>query len=546
MRSEGEQPASVWPDYIWADYPRAVIRLVTIAHKSPPHLLFASVELLPGEIPPPDPIGPLIENFGDYRLTGSLIVQDVRAAISWYESATEGNLNVPTSQIPITTVPLGPEPEPGRLVVAREPPIIAKWHEGTRLHRMVPLAEPPYPVATFLTRAQNSPRWMTLRTWIADRVHCDLLAMDDCLGGMILLVPNPLIRRFSETPVRQADGGSHLLIQAIARCNQSLATVLVRFREERSDGISILSSARLDEDGRASFDCPGSLEQVQVEVECDVRGPLMITSPGYFIGGDIRIDMYAFVRQFMVALPARRKDEGLTTRAVTSMQPLQQSQQERQGQPAPSIRLSALKSLRMAKSGTDAPGAPWRRAEEEEHIFLDNRTAASMFLRGLVARARETVIFVDPYFDHRDLYEYALEVQWPSCIVTVLTGRGEPKWADRLPDWEGAVRRGEKLLEAVQTINDRLARASRRTIDVLVMGGPVRTYHDRFLVVDENVWHCGHSFNRIGSGEVSLVTSLRKPRAMMAMISADISQADTFSVSVRKLCESFESVTGGG
>lgn len=88
---------SIWPDNIWTDYSRAAIRLVTLAHYSPPHLLFAFVELLPDEIPAPDPIDPQRENFGDYRLTGSLIVQDVRAAITWYESAATGNLSVPAA-----------------------------------------------------------------------------------------------------------------------------------------------------------------------------------------------------------------------------------------------------------------------------------------------------------------------------------------------------------------------------------------------------------------------------------------------------------------
>jgi hypothetical protein len=47
--------------------------------------------------------------------------------------------------------------------------------------------------------------------------------------------------------------------------------------------------------------------------------------------------------------------------------------------------------------------------------------------------------------------------------------------------------------------------------------------------VDEQVWHFGHSFNRIGYDEVSFVSSVRKPRALWTIIQEDIKHARRLS-----------------
>jgi hypothetical protein len=60
------------------------------------------------------------------------------------------------------------------------------------------------------------------------------------------------------------------------------------------------------------------------------------------------------------------------------------------------------------------------------------------------------------------------------------------------------------------------------------MGDVARTYHDRFLVIDDVVWHFGHSFNQLGGVEVSMATRLRYPDEIRSWIIEDIGRAMPF------------------
>jgi hypothetical protein len=67
------------------------------------------------------------------------------------------------------------------------------------------------------------------------------------------------------------------------------------------------------------------------------------------------------------------------------------------------------------------------------------------------------------------------------------------------------------------------------------MGDTARVYHDRFLVVDDVVWHFGHSFNRVGSGEVSMAARLLHPEEMRTLVLEDIGSASSFLTAWPKL-----------
>ncbi len=60
------------------------------------------------------------------------------------------------------------------------------------------------------------------------------------------------------------------------------------------------------------------------------------------------------------------------------------------------------------------------------------------------------------------------------------------------------------------------------------MGDKARTYHDRFLVIDDVFWHVGHSFNQLGQSEVSMATQLRYPDEIRDWITEDIGRATPF------------------
>jgi hypothetical protein len=87
---------------------------------------------------------------------------------------------------------------------------------------------------------------------------------------------------------------------------------------------------------------------------------------------------------------------------------------------------------------------------------------------------------------------------------------------------------GDIFAADLQALNADLQSRQRVAPAVLLMDDTARVYHDRFLVVDDVVWHFGHSFNRVASDEVSMAARLLHPEEMRTLILQDIGNAAPF------------------
>jgi hypothetical protein len=88
---------------------------------------------------------------------------------------------------------------------------------------------------------------------------------------------------------------------------------------------------------------------------------------------------------------------------------------------------------------------------------------------------------------------------------------------------------GDVFAEDLQALAEELAGSHHRVPDVYLLGGPARNYHDRFLVVDDFVWHFGLSFNQVGEAALSMATRLRQPNAVRDLILEDLARAELFT-----------------
>src|SRR5690606_21269866 len=104
-------------------------------------------------------------------------------------------------------------------------------------------------------------------------------------------------------------------------------------------------------------------------------------------------------------------------------------------------------------------------------------------------------------------------------------------------DLDGSEVRMEALARELDAAMAFVAGRSLGSLEVRVTGGRVRKYHDRFLVIDDEVWHCGHSFNQVGRDELSAITRLRRPKDVLAMIELDFDAAELFGDAHRRWLE---------
>jgi hypothetical protein len=520
---------TTWPDDITQDYRAAAIRLTTLTAYGAQHLLFASIELYPHEIPlPPATVERQRKNFGDITLSVGVAVAPIAEALAWYESALTGDLKVAglNRDVPIATLQLSPEPALGRLLIPNDVPFAARWHAGPRIHRLVPLDEYPAEIG-HLSFGEREERQIKLRSWLADRLGFDLLAYDDFLCSLVLLAPNPVVRGLT-TYIKEVrpDGSERLRVKASVRQGISATTLRVRLQESRLGGTTILES-RLDKFGMAEFILPDQCERSGLELVCDSRGVLTIEAPAHFFR-NVHVTSRWVESQGHVEVPARRKG------APPARYPLQTVRPELRSRPISSstmsgaLRLGVLQMRRLARTGHRRPEGFLESPEDDECIFLNDRPAAVSFIHRIVCRAQKKVIFVDPYFDQIDVREFALLTQYEGVSVSVLTGRGDNLWNEAVAPDGSAAFAGDIFAADLIALDTDLRTVRRELPDVRLMGDGARVYHDRFLIVDDLVWHFGHSFNKVGYHEVSMAVRLQHPEGIRGLICEDVDRGLPF------------------
>jgi hypothetical protein len=154
-------------------------------------------------------------------------------------------------------------------------------------------------------------------------------------------------------------------------------------------------------------------------------------------------------------------------------------------------------------------------------LLENDREGTVAVIRGLIASARSQILFVDPYLDADDLQEFATAASYQG-----VAGRGliNPRpGRNRRADANGELF-GEQMLEKIAAFRD----PAQEFGDIDIRVSKTRRLHDRFLQVDDMVWHSGHSFNQMGKGEISLITRVAQPAETRDVLAEAFAEAEPF------------------
>jgi len=197
-------------------------------------------------------------------------------------------------------------------------------------------------------------------------------------------------------------------------------------------------------------------------------------------------------------IPARGSEPPVTP--LRALERLQDARAERQG------------ALRPAEAPQVPPGV---------RLFEHNREETVDWMCGLIARARSHVLFVDPYLDADDLQQFATATQYQGVAIRGLINP-RPRRHKRVdPNGDSF---GKLMLEKIAAFRDPAQEFGE--IDIRVSRG--RRLHDRFLQIDDVIWHAGHSFNKVGGGEISLMTLVAQPVELAQALAETFAEAEPF------------------
>lgn len=514
-----------WQGLISSDYDRCVMRISALVRDGTYQLVFASLELLPPEVPsPPDKF--CRKNFRSSTATSGRLTMSVDAGLDWYEGAWRGPVVFPTADIQLATGRLAAEPNAKRFVLSHEVPFGPAWHLGTRLHRLVPLEDPEGDLQDAVLQMTKVEGWGRARHWFEEQLHFDVFAHDDWLGSVVLLAPNPLHRSIGARIVNRDAGHEEVEVLASPRRNADLSKIRVSLQERRGTAAAYHQLVPATPLGIARCSIAGGIDQLSYSIMCPERGLLYEEGPsGFFRSFYVSSQETAGTR--VTEVPPRQKAAEGKRYATSVWGKAKPNKSQTPVAVEGLYRLEDLERRRSTRFGDRQPLSASVTVEDTQ-LFKNDRTEAVRFIRSQIARATRRVIFIDPYFEPADALEFASAVGHQGVEISVLLGRhgvrlrqppvNGPPDAQLVGDW--------LVAEMAKLQADSVLRSGSVKLKVFCEG---RSFHDRFLLIDDDVWHCGHSFNKVGGGEFSAMTRVGRPEAAKELILREFAEAEDFS-----------------
>jgi len=139
---------------------------------------------------------------------------------------------------------------------------------------------------------------------------------------------------------------------------------------------------------------------------------------------------------------------------------------------------------------------------EEKRIFIyfsgkeEEKSRAAGIVKELIAGAKERCVICDPYFSRKDLLNYGIHVTSFNVVLKIITSA---VFLKSKVDSEPESRQGDVLYAALDSLNKHEI-----NVKCYVLRGKKSPIHDRFIVVDDDVYLLGSSLSEFGSRATTL------------------------------------------
>lgn len=462
------------------DYNHALIHLAWYREGQKRYLIFGMVELFPAEFPVPDASDEFslpVKSFGErsciYVRRFSVAAKD---ALYWYLECRNGNMIIPEAagQLPnikLITCGLAEEPTWPHLITTNDLPFHC-WG-AVRAHHLVQEVVPEEVSKLFASAGKNAE---TIINWLKDRLFFDLQHYQEWKGSLHLIAPNPVFRSFHQRLGVSADGSESSDCHLELRAGRDLTALDLYLSERHQTGIVSFCRKEITS---PFFSIPhiDRTEQVEYMINSSRYGVLDWHEPVSFIRS-IQFQSNIVNGKKIVNIPDSRSESYEVQQLSSASTGIVG---DKESGSSISAHLRKHDVLRKRRKESERLGQKW---------FHGNQEEATIFVRQLIMNAQRRVFIVDPYFATVELFSFALATSRSEIEVVILTAAEDNLMnSDRADVTREA---GEVLYSQVQ------AYGQNGKIKVFVMTGDPPPVHDRFLVVDNEVWLSGNSLHTIG------------------------------------------------
>lgn len=365
-------------------------------------------------------------------------------------------------------------------------------------------------------------------SFIARRLHINLKDYPEYLGSVVLVVPDPIINQIDNFLIpATAEHGERIFYRFVARPNQTLNGLKITMFDEQSYLLSSFEVKDIPVDGIIEIDkgnCSGAYGYVVTHA---THGILVYHPPSGFLR-QVNLSMGIVNQIRKVSVPTGDSPKSPQIEYRVNRTSREQHSVIGDQSPAPNINVRIEVARRQREKAANA-------ARFDQHWFgSDTREEAMAFVRERIARARERIIIADPYFGVLQVPQYLLAITSDTVKIQILTSRlaFESVISPECENKETSSTQKPNLVQKLEHLTieiDQIKKEGNPNFEVMVLRGKSPTLHDRFLVVDNQVWFLGNSLNTLGD-RASMIIKLPNPDEVLNELEIMFKQSDQFEV----------------
>ena len=532
-------------------YGDAEVNLVTTPINGSSHLVFATIRLLPKDSFQSYTSNVVIQDCDKQKFFFRKVIMKAQDAINWYRTNNGEYICTPLAT---STSVLGASDYKNHIIqVANftdeniwgefalpltEQNILERWgdnpcpflgYDSARIHRR--FSESAY--LQFLLQNTKAIKF------IEQSLYIDLSKYPEYLGGMTLILPNPIIKSIEEhlIPANETNTQELCLFKFNAYPSQSLDKLKLISLTENLGFLKNVKSYSIPEDGILTIPQTIPFQSQGYFLVHDDFGCLEFRAPtSYLRAMNLSINIHSKKIQ-VNSKESNRKSapEYQYTQDIFSSASSQVVGAVTPDQIYERTMNAKNNRLRMAKKR--ASGQVWFKKE--------NRLEALEQIGELISKAQHKVSFYDPYFGDLQLTQY-MKFSRKDLEIKILTSKsafetGNDKSMQYRQTYFSTVLKYLKTV--IQTLtsknvvkkNSNISSQLQRNIKIfgmqlghlekefpniscVVLNQSTPDLHDRFLQVDDDIWFIGHSFNEIGKSN-SLMLKVPDAKEVSAHLS---------------------------
>lgn len=453
-------------------------------------LIFGFIELLPKEFPKPK------SSLEAHQATTKISPKsDLRYhriafkavdAIAWYESAFSGKFHHPLqTEDELKTgyfqqVPTWPMLSFAENIGDTHPFLGGKWG-GVRTHSAyVP------ELNVELERIFSVQKHVN---WLSEQFLFDFSEFPILRGSLHCIAPNPVLRQVDVTLGQPKDGNECADIHIIPREGFGLDGLTLIYEESTPNGIGINQIIPVS-DPFLRVHHGQDIGKITTSIFCAKRGLISREGPyGFLKSINMKIDIHSEDREVTVPAGGSRKTPSTYPVLQTSSGTTSTIGKERKKD---DIRLRLSQAQRQRDTRRDGArfGQKW---------FHKNQDEAEKFVRQKISHAKERVWIIDPYFAAQEFFSFPMAVTRSEVTIRILSSAEVLKKESTIAGATGMA--GEVFQQQLEHLKTRIS----NSVEVKVMTGKRPEIHDRFLVIDDEIWLSGISLNEIGKRGAILI-----------------------------------------